>query len=425
MHRKKVVKQNDQVKLFLDPGLLAGGFSIGDLIREMRLQVGAMGLSAGTLLVQKLIEAEVKHLVGERYEREETKHYVWGKQEGCVMLGGQKVRIEHDRVRRHRGKGGEVELESYQRFQQDDERTRRVFANLLASVSCRQYRKALETVQEGYGISKSVVSREMITATEGELEQLTNRRLEDVDLLVLVIDGIEVDDTVFIAALGIDRQGVKHLLGFREGGTENADVCVALLENLQERGLRMNRAVLAVLDGSKALRAAVKRFFGQRALIQRCQEHKIRNVKSHLSKKYHREIEQKLRAAYKMKNYDDAMEAIQGVLRYLERINESAAKSLREGLEETLTVHRLELPDVLRQTLSSTNTIESAYSRHRHITRNVKRWRNNKQKGRWTATALLEAERSFRRIKGYRSIPVLISNLEALVNEEMKHNEAA
>ncbi len=387
------------------------------MVRELDLEVKALGISAGTLLVQKLLEADVAELTGRRYGREEEKYYAWAKQNGYVMLGGQKVRVEHTRVRRglSRRKGEEVVPESYARFQEDSDRTRRVFANLLGSVSCRQYGKAIETVQEGYGISKSVVSREMIQATSKQLSVLCDRRLDTVDLLVIVIDGIEVDGTVFISALGVDREGVKHLLGFSEGATENSDNCIELLENLKDRGLRMGeKAILAILDGSKALQKAVRDFFGRKkVLIQRCREHKIRNVMSHLPKKYHAEIERRLRSAYKMKEYTDALAALESVVRYLEQKNEDAARSLHEGMEETLTIHKLALPETLRRSLSSTNMIESAYSRHRHVTRNVKRWVSTDQKKRWTATALLESERSFRKIRGYKSMSLLTAALEA------------
>ena len=425
MNKKKVVKQNKQVKLFLDPELLSKGFRIEDLIKELQLEVHALGISAGTMLFQKLVEAEAEQLVGERRYDRSVEYYPWGKQGGYGMWGGQKVRYEYPRVRRGRGKGEEVQLKSYEGLQENSDRTRRVFAQLLANVSCRQYGKAIETVESGYGISRSVVSREIKKATEEELERLSARSLADVDVLVLVIDGIEVDGTVFIAALGVDRQGVKHLLGFHEGGTENSDTCVALMEDLASRGLRTDQAVFAVLDGAKALRSAVKRFYGKRVMIQRCQEHKIRNVTSYLSKKYQKDVEHRLLAAYKMKTYSDALEAIQGILRYLDRLNESAAASLREGLEETLSVHRLELPDILRKSFSSTNIIESAYSRHRHITRNIKRWTNNKQKARWAATALLEAERGFRRIKGYRSLQVLVAALEGHMANFDENQKAA
>jgi len=422
MNKKKVVKESNQVKLLLDPGLIARGFKIEDLLGEVQLEVKSMGVSLGIMIMQKFIAAEVEELLGKRYGREEEKCYNWGKQDGYVTVGGQKVHIERSRVRRGQGKGGEVVPESYLQFQQDDERTRRVFANMLANVSCRHYGKAIETVQQGYGISKSVVSREMVKATKGELAQLCERRLDGIEMVVLIIDGIEVGETTFIAALAIDTKGDKHLLGFAEGATENADVCKELLENLKERGLRTDRAILALLDGSKALHKAVRDFWRDKVLIHRCHEHKLRNVLSHLPKKYHPEIRQRLRAAYKMNDYTKALEALQALLKYLERINDSAAGSLKEGMEETLTIHRLGLPDVLRRSLVSTNIIESAYSRHRDVTHNVKRWTSAEQKRRWVATALVEAERSFRRIKGYRSMSVLVAALERQV---MKINQTA
>jgi len=425
MHSKKVIKENEQIKLFLDPGLLAKGFNIEDLIREVQLEVRAIGVSMGTMMMQKFIGQEVEQLIGKRYGREEEKCYAWGKQDGYVVIGGQKVCIEHRRVRRGRREKEEVVPESYERFQQDNDRTRRVFANLLARVSCRDYRKAIETVQAGYGISKSVVSREMVKATSEQLSALYERRLDTVELAVLIIDGIEVGEMVFVAALAIDKQGVKHLLGFAEGATENSDVCKELLVNLKERGLRTDHAILGIIDGSKALRKGLKDLFGKKVLIHRCQEHKLRNVLSHLPKKYHVELRRRLRAAYKMNDYTKALEAIGSLLNYLDRLNEPAAASLREGMEETLTIHKLGLPDTLRRSLVTTNLIESAFSRYRDVTRNVKRWSTDDQKRRWTATALLEAQRSFRRVKGFRSMSVLIAAVEHEVMKDEQEAQAA
>jgi putative transposase len=340
-----------------------------------------------------------------------------GTQKGYVHAGGQKAPIVRERVR---SKDGEVELESYRRFQADDDHTQAVFARMLASVSCRDYRGAIETMQEGYGISKSVIGREIIQATSQQLDQLCHRDLSGIDLAVLVIDGIELTGIVFIAALGIDRQGVKRFLGMVEGAAENAEVCVALLENLKERKLLMDQPVLALVDGSKALLSALRRFFGQLVAVQRCQEHKIRNVKSYLPKKYHQQLDRKLRAAYRMTSYDDARDALVAIVRDLERINHDAAASLREGLEETLTVHRLGLPDILRKSFASTNVLESPFSRSRRVMRNVTRWRNNQQKARWVAAALLHAERCFRRIKGYRLMPMLVNAVYEFSKQEQK-----
>lgn len=394
----------------MDPGLLEKGFNIEDLIQELKLEVHALGVSAGAVLMKALIEAEVKTLVGERYNRQ-SEYYRWSKQKGYVVVGGQKVPMVRPRVR---SKEGEVPLQSYKRFQQKTDRTQAVFGRMLASVSCRDYPKAIETLQEGYGISKSVIGREMLRATSEQLDTLCHRDLSGIDLAVLVVDGIALQESIFVAALGIDRQGVKHFLGMVEGATENAEVCVALLENLKERKLTMDCAVLAVVDGSKALHAALKRFFGRLVVVQRCQEHKIRNVQSYLPKKYHQGIRRKLHAAYSMNDCN----ALLAVARELERMNEDAAASLREGLEETLTLHRLRLPGLLRRSFASTNILESAFSRSRHVMRNVTRWRNSCQKARWVATALLHAERSFRRIKGYRLMPMLINALDEFTKQE-------
>ena len=201
-------------------------------------------------------------------------------------------------------------------------------------------------------------------------------------------------------------------MGFWEGSSENAEVCIRLLEDIARRGLRMERRpILVVLDGSKGLRSAVDRFFGKWASVQRCQVHKRRNVLSHLPQKHQGHIDRKICAAYKMKTLDQAKEALEGVIKELNFLNQSAAASLAEGLDETLTVHRLELPEALRTSFSSTNLIESAFSPSRTVTRNVKRWRNSSQVQRWMATALLEAEKKFRKVRGYRAMPALTNAL--------------
>jgi transposase-like protein len=423
MNKSKVRREREQSKpsggLFVDPSLVERGFQLDELLRSLRLEMSALSASAGAVLMQAVIDAEVKSLTGGPYNRA-TEYYGWTRQKGYVLAGGQKVPITYQRVRRE---GREHPLESYRSFQQHDERTQGVFRRMLASVSCRDYPKAIETLRDGYGISKSSVNRQMIAATSKQLDRLCHRSLEDFDLVALMIDGIELAGTVFIGALGVDRQGVKRFLGMVEGATENAEACVRLLENLRERGLPMNSGLLAVLDGSKALYAAVTRFFGKRVLIQRCQQHKIQNVRSHLPRKYHAEVESKLRAAYAMTTYGDARDALQTLVRQLGGLNESAANSLREGMEETLTVHRLGLPEILRLTFATTNPIESTYSRTRDRMRNVDRWRNDRQKARWLATTLLHAESSFRRIKGHRSMPMLVNGIATLVDQQ--HQQAA
>jgi putative transposase len=424
MSRRNVVKPSPQIKLFLDPDLLTNGFDIDHLLAELKLELHARATSAGAILLLNIIEAEVRQLVGNRYERT-GEHYYWGSQPGCIHVGGQKVRIARPRVRTGRGKGKEVIPSSYQRFQENNDRTNRVFAEAMASVSCRQYPEAIEKLCAGYGISKSVVSRELVRATTKELDALCQRSLEDFDLAILIIDGIEMDESVFVCALGVDGKGKKRFLGFLEGATENTEVCKQLLENLRERGLKLDQPLLAVLDGAKALTKAVRHVCGGTVAIQRCQEHKIRNVKSHLPKQHQQRIIGKIRAAYRTKDYGEAKAALQSVVRELDRINETAARSLEEGIEQTLTVHRLGLPDILRRSFASTNTIESAYSRSRWVMRNVKRWTTNNQKHRWLATALLRAEKSFRRIKGYEAMAYLKVGLASYIAEQQNKQKAA
>lgn len=413
MSKHNVMQSPSQFKLFLDLSALPHGLEIETLIEELQWELGQVATHAGTTLVQMLMDGEVTQLVGKPYGREGEMSR-WGSQPGFVQLGGQKVHVQRPRVRERTATGTrEVPLKSYLKFQHSGDRAIRVFREFLAQVSTRDYAGAIETMRAGYGISKSVVSREVVAATTAELDRFRSRSLEDFNLCVLLIDGIELDETVFIAALGIDDEGRKRFLGFLEGATENSVVCKAMIEDLIARGLRLDQPFLAVLDGAKALSKAVRNIGGDCAVIQRCQVHKRRNVLSYLPSHLHDHFDHKLRVAYGLTSYDDARRALLAIVRELERISDSAARSLEEGLEETLTMHRLQLPASLRKHFSSTNSIESAYARARKIMRNVKRWTSSRQKNRWIATALLKAEKGFRRLFGYADMPQLTVALNA------------
>ena len=239
---------------------------------------------------------------------------------------------------------------------------------------------------------------------------MMERPLGDLNLVALMMDGIEFQDYLLVVAMGFDATGKKHILGLWDGATENAVVCGALLDELIERGLATDRRYLFVLDGSKALRKAVLTRFGDNAEIHRCHLHKTRNVLSYLSNSYHRIVEMKLIAAWGMMSYADAKNALRDVVTYLRTISESAARSLEEGFEDTLTIHRLGLPDRLRVTFKSTNPIESCFSTtKKKFCKNVKNWKNVDMARRWAGTMLLESEKRFRRIRGYKEMPVLIS----------------
>jgi transposase-like protein len=281
-------------------------------------------------------------------------------------------------------------------------------------VSCRDYEGVVDLAREGFGVRKSSVSRGFVRASADAVRALAERRWEGVRFVAAFIDGIEYAGETLVVALGLDAQGHKHVLGVREGATENAIVVTALLEELVERGLDTTQPMLFVLDGAKALAAAVKRVCGRDVLIQRCQVHKQRNVKAHLADAHHAELERRLHTAYAQTDYDQAVSLLEDTVHWLRRINPAAAASLQEGLEETVTVVRLKLPERLRRTLATTNPIESALSVVRDLTARVKRWRDGDMRLRWCATGLLRSEEKFRRIKGYTELPLLLAALDAL-----------
>jgi transposase-like protein len=260
---------------------------------------------------------------------------------------------------------------------------------------------------EAIGTSKSAVSRRLIKGLERALEELLNRSLSGLDLLALMIDGVVVAEHTAVVALGIDGDGHKHVLGLWEGATENAALCRSLLSYLVARGLRYEQGILVVIDGSKALRAAVREVFGNKAVVQRCQVHKKRNVLEHLPKNKQARVKRRLNAAWRENNPTKAKQKLLRLAEELEKDHPGAAASLREGLEETLTVQRLRLPELLQKSLSSTNIVESALDGVRQTGRNVKRWSDGKQVLRWVAAGLLVAESRFHRLAGYRELPLL------------------
>jgi len=252
------------------------------------------------------------------------------------------------------------------------------------------------------------------------VRELCERRLDQRDWVVLEVDSKEFGEWTVTVALGVDTSGHKQVLGLWQGSSENSAVCTKLFEDLIERGLDPGRPRLYVLDGSKALKKAVRKVFGEDAPIQRCQAHKRRNVKAHLPLEHQAEVDRRLLAAYGMRSYEEAKKSLELTVRYLQRLNPKVAESLKEGLEETLTLHRLGVPAELRKSFSSTNLIESCFSITQEWTRRAKRWRNGEMVWRWAGAALLEAERRFRRVKGYRSLPLFLTLLTKNLDKEVK-----
>jgi putative transposase len=367
---------------------------------------------AGLLLMKSLIDEEVEQLAGDRYRHNTDRRAVrWGKEEGHVIFAGRKVAMEKPRVRSYEG-DGELELGRWNAFAHPARMEQSVADRILRRVSCRDYAGALNDVCDGYGIDKSSVSRQWQAASAEQLRQLCERRIDNLDVCVVMLDGKEFHDWTLITALGIDTQGYKHVLGLWQGATENSDVCGALLDNLIERGISIRKKYLFVIDGSKALKKAITGRFGSLAVIQRCRIHKERNISSYLPKKYHRLLAMKLRVAFGMTDYDEALKELRKVHDWLASLSDSAAGSLDEGFEELLTVHKLKLSATHRKLLGSTNMIESCLSMVGDRCRNVKHWRNGNMALRWAAAVLLDAQKRFYRMRGHAELPMLVEALK-------------
>lgn len=368
----------------------------------------------GLMHVEEALQAEVACLAGERYRRGdgEPGHVRWGRQWGSVYLADQKLPIRVPRVR-DRIAGKEAPLETYARLQRPRRADVGLFRRLLRGLSCRHYEECAEAVPEAFGLSPSSVSRRFIRASARKLKELCERRLECYDIVALVLDGKTFAEDTMVIALGITACGQKVLLGFVQTGTENERVLSAFLRELVARGLRYEEGLLCVIDGAPGLRAAVGQVFGEYALVQRCQWHKRENVVSHLTKGKQAEMRRRLQAAYEQPIYEAASAALGLLRKELFLINRSAVGSLDEGLEETLTLHRLGVFPTLGRSLKTTNCLESIMALVGQRTDKVDRWKNSDQKQRWVTSALLDIEPRLRRIKGYRHLPVLRAALKS------------
>jgi len=389
-----------------------------ELIRQLQQSVHAFGAEVGLIIATRLLGDEVQRKCGKPHERfEDRVGHRYGSQPGVITMAGQKLPVRRPRVRSAQG---EVELDMYRLLQREQAMPEAVLQRMVRGVSTRNYEGVIDTAMEGFGIGRSSVSRGFVQGSRSEVEQLINRRFDGVRFVVILIDGIEYAGTTMIAALGVENDGSKRVLGFREGATENAEVCKALMGELCDRGLCRDQPMLFVLDGGKALRKAVVDVWGRYAVIQRCQLHKKRNLQAHVPERHWEEIRRRLNEAYNETDYARALRILKNTAALLDRISPDAAGSLREGLEETLTLVRLGVPRELFVHLSSTNLIESAFSTARNVSRNVKRWRDGDMRRRWCAAGLLFAEKKFRRVRGYRHMPRLVAALERSVGDAVR-----
>jgi transposase-like protein len=386
---------------------------MAEMVGWLRKGVGELIRQAGLQLMDLLMQEEVRELVGERSQRQaERTANRWGRERGYCVVMGQKVPVERPRVRTTDDQ--EVRLGSYEMFHRGEPLTETVWEKLMLGLSTRKYGQAVREFSEAYGLEKSAISEHFIEASRAKLKDMMERRLDNTRLCALLIDATPFAGQQLVVALGISQDGRKTILGIRQGATENATVVGELLGDLVNRGLDFTEPRLYVLDGGKALTAAVKKYAGESAAIQRCQVHKRRNVLDHLSDEQKPAVAKKLNAAYALEDHAAAKQALSALHRELMDLNPSAARSLGEGMEETLTVHRLHVPMQLRKTLASTNVIESAFSIVEQVCKNVKRWHGGDQRERWVGSALLVAQRQFRRVTGHKQLPALIRELEAL-----------
>lgn len=385
-----------------------------DLLIDTRAELMELVVISGLKVLDAMLEEDRSVLCGPRYVHRADRQAVRaGTAPSDVVLGGRKVQIRRPRVR---SAAGEVPLPTFQAMADTDPLNRRIVEQLLLGVATRHYARSLEPLPAEVrtrGTSKSTVSRRFVAKTTAQVIAWQSALLDQLDLVALLIDGVQFGEHCLVVALGIDATGQKHPLGLWDGSTENATVCQGLLRNLQSRGLRTDRSVLVILDGSKALRKAVDHTFGRAAWVQRCQVHKTRNILEYLPDRQRPWVHAILRRAYSCSDHTKAQRLLDDLARRLEDEFPSAAASVREGLDETLTVLALSVSDRLRRSLATTNPIESLMSRTRHVQRNVKRWRGGKMIVRWMTAAVFEAAKGFRRLKGCKDLPALVAALRA------------
>jgi len=391
--------------------------ALGELAGAARDGLLALSVGVGLGVMAELMEEEVDEVVGPRGKHNSQRAAVrHGREAGEVTLGGRRVAVERPRARTADGET-ELPLVTYQHFADRDPLTRLVCEQMLAGVSTRRFERTREPVGEqvedqARSTSKSAVSREFVARTRANLEALMSRRLDDVRLAVLMIDGIDLKGRTNVVALGITTDGVKLPLGLWEGSTEHSAVATALLADLVDRGLDTEQGVLCVLDGARALRRAVRDVLGVSTPVQRCVRHKERNVEAHLPERDRPQVKRRLRRAWARDDHRKALDELRVLASELDRSHPGAAASLREGMEETLTLTRLGIRGSLKRTLESTNPCESMIECVRRSSRDVKRWQSGDMALRWSAAGMLEAERQFRRIIGYRDLAKLAVALE-------------
>lgn len=383
-----------------------------ELITQAEMAVDELIDVVGRATIEAVMTLSAQEVAGPKHPGKNAGDITWyGRQGTTIPLSDRKLRVDKPRLRyKGKGHGKELEIPAYQAMLMNSRLGTRILEILISGISTRNYQKIVPQMAETVGVSKSAVSREFIEASEQTLKQLCERRFDDVDILVVYIDGLRFGQVHIIAALGVDSMGYKHVLGLREGSSENVVVAKDLLTDIVGRGLSAQRRRLFVIDGSKALRGAIDEVFGWDNPVQRCRNHKVRNVLSYLPDERKADVQTAMKAAFALEA-DKGIGKLKKLAEWLGREYPSAASSLLEGLEEMFTINRLGLPKQLCRCLCSTNVIESPYCGVRQKTYHVTRWRDGQMVLRWTASSLLSIEKRMRRIMGYEQLWVLEAKL--------------
>ena len=370
------------------------------------------------LAIKAMIDAEIESKCGKPYERS-TSHacYRHGKQKtGYVIVNGQKIQLEKPRIVKRGGSKKEEPLEMYNNFQRNSIIEASVMAKMLHGVSTRNYRAVAEAIQDSYGIEKSSVSRHFVKASARALKEFDERPIDGY-YPIIFIDGYEIGGDMMIIALGVNENGVKKALSMRQGGTENAGIINSMFDDMENRGLQKERPVLFVIDGAKAIYSAITKRFDN-CFIQRCREHKKRNIIDHAPEKMKVEVERRLNAAYAEQDYEKALALLNSFAKWADNINPDMGRSVREGMEETLTVLKLGVSPYLYKTVYSTNPIESLNSSLERFAHRVKKWGKGDMKKRWLASAILQSEERMHRVKGFMGISSLVKNMEKILEDQ-------
>jgi transposase-like protein len=376
----------------------------------------------GRMMAETIMYIEREEKAGPDYQPFSPDIQKWASQPGSVYIGDQKITLQHPRLR---GPEGEIAIKSYEKLKERERFSEELLNKILRGISCRKYAETVVDVAGAFGVSAGSVSRHIVEATAKQLREFKERSLSEYEPFAIFLDTIHRGGEAFIIGLGIDTEGIKKVLGFWQGATENHEICEELFGDMERRGLKMSRHIICITDGGKGIIKALRKRFGKKLIHQRCTIHKDKNIQRHLAKKYRKKAHRLFRTALEQNSYEDARQMLLDMEKWLRSINESAADSLMEAIEEILTVHKLKVPGLLRKTLHSTNPIESMFSIVRDAEGNIKRYRNSKMMQRWLASVLLYSEKRFRRIKGYASIPEVIKNIETQQNKELIDRKAA